>query len=67
MQQKILQAQGESQSIRKVADALAHNPGLIPYEYVRLLSPTAKIIMTDGKTLVSLGDILNEGTEGAKQ
>ncbi len=65
-QQKILQAQGESESIRKVADALSHNPGLIPYEYVRLLSPNAKIIMTDGKTLVSLGDILNEVPEAAK-
>ena len=62
-QQKILQAQGEAESIRKVADALEHNPGLIPYEYVRLLSPTAKVVMTDGKTIVSLGDLLNEGTE----
>jgi len=62
-QQKILQAQGESESIRKVADALEHNPGLIPYEYVRLLSPTAKVVMTDGKTIVSLGDLLNEHTE----
>jgi len=62
-QQKILQAQGEAESIRKVADALEHNPGLIPYEYVRLLSPTAKVVMTDGKTIVSLGDLLNENTE----
>ncbi len=62
-QQKILQAQGESESIRKVADALEHNPGLIPYEYVRLLSPTAKVVMTDGKTIVSLGDLLNESSE----
>jgi regulator of protease activity HflC (stomatin/prohibitin superfamily) len=66
-QQKILQAQGEAQSIRKVADALSRNPGLIPYEYVRLLSPNAKIVMTDGKTLVSLGDFLNESVEGAKR
>ncbi|HLK58938.1 MAG TPA: prohibitin family protein [Chthonomonadaceae bacterium] len=63
-QQKILQAQGEAESIRKVADALSHNPGLIPYEYVRLLSPTAKIVMTDGKTIVSLGDLLGEHQEG---
>ena len=52
-QQKILQAQGEALSIRKVADALEHNPGHIPYEYVRLLSPTANVVMSNGVSVPS--------------
>ncbi len=57
-QQKIIEAQGEAEAIRKKADALAQNPQLIQYEYIKRLSPDAKIVITDNKTVVSLGDIL---------
>lgn len=61
-QQKIVEAQGEAGAIRAKADALAKNPLLIQYEYIRQLSPDAKIIVTDGKTIISLGDVLDEPT-----
>jgi regulator of protease activity HflC (stomatin/prohibitin superfamily) len=57
-QQKIIEAQGEAEAIRKKADALAQNPQLIQYEYIKRLPSDAKIVITDNKTVISLGDIL---------
>jgi regulator of protease activity HflC (stomatin/prohibitin superfamily) len=57
-QQKIIEAQGEAEAIRKKAEALAQNPQLIQYEYVKRLPSDVKIIVTDSKTSVSLGDVL---------
>jgi prohibitin 2 len=63
-QQKIVQAQGEAEAIRKTADALNHNPQLIQYEYVQRLPADTKVVVTDGKTIVSLGDAFDEtGTQ----
>lgn len=63
-QQRIIEAQGEASAIRKKAEALAQNPQLIQYEYVRRLPKDTKIIVVDGKTIISLGDVL--GTNGGK-
>lgn len=64
-QQKIIEAQGEAEAIRKKADALAQNPQLIQYEYIKRLPSDAKIVITDNKTVISLGDILG-GTPSAR-
>ena len=57
---KIIEAQGEAESIRLKAQVLAANPALIQYEYVQKLAPGVKTIITDGKTILSLGDVLKQ-------
>ena len=54
---KIIEAEGEAESIRLKASALAANPGLTQYEYVQNLPSNVKTIVTDDKTIVNLGDI----------
>lgn len=54
---KIIQAEGEAESIRLKARALARNPGLTQYEYVQNLPANVRTIVTDGRTIVNLGDI----------
>lgn len=61
-QQKIVQAQGEAEALRKTADALSKNPQLIQYEYVQKLPTDTKVVVTDGKTIVNLGDAFDETT-----
>lgn len=56
---KIIQAEGEAESIRLKAAALAQNPGLTQYEYVQNLPSNVKTIITDGRTIVNLGDVPN--------
>lgn len=58
--QKIVAAEGEAAAIQKKAEALARNPQLIQYEYINRLPPNAKIVITDNKAIVSLGDILDQ-------
>ena len=59
-QQKILQAQGEAGAIRRVADALAKNPKLVQYEYIKRLPADARIVITDNKAIISLGNALGD-------
>ena len=59
-ERKIIEAQGEAESIRLKALVLAQNPALIQYEYVQKLAPGVKTIITDGKTIMSLGDITKQ-------
>ena len=70
-QQKIVQAQGEAEAIRKTADALSKNPQLIQYEYVQRLPADTKVVVTDGKTIVNLGDVFDatptQTTQGGRQ
>ncbi len=61
-QQKIVQAQGEAEAIRKTADALNKNPQLIQYEYVQRLPADTRVMVTDGKTIVSMGDAFDAAT-----
>jgi len=56
-QRKIIEAQGEAEAIRLKGQALARNPALIQYEYVQKLSPNVQAIITDGKTIMSIGEI----------
>lgn len=55
--QKIIEAQGEAESIRLKATALARNPQLVQYEYVKNLPANVRTIVTDGRTIVNLGDV----------
>ncbi len=55
---KIIQAQGEAESITKVGDALRRNPNVISYEYVQKLSPNVKAIIADNKTILSISELI---------
>ena len=57
-ERKIIEAQGEAESIRLKGQALASNPALIQYEYVQKITPGIQTIITDGKSILSLGDVL---------
>jgi prohibitin 2 len=59
-ERKIIEAQGEAESIRLKAQVLAQNPALIQNEYVQKLAPGVKTIITDGKSIMSLGDITKQ-------
>lgn len=56
---KIIEAEGEAESIRLKAQALSQNPQLVQYEYVKNLPDNVRTIVTDGRTIVNLGDALN--------
>lgn len=56
----IVQARGEADAIRLVAESISRNPPLIDYEYVQQLNPKAKVVLVEPSTIVSLGDILGE-------
>ena len=55
--QKIIEAEGQAQSIRLKASALAQNPDLTRYEYVQNLPANVKTVVTDGRTILNLGDL----------
>ena len=57
---KIIEAEGEAQSIKLKGEALANNPALIQYEYVQKITPGITTIITDGKSILSLGDIIKK-------
>jgi regulator of protease activity HflC (stomatin/prohibitin superfamily) len=59
-ERKIIEAQGEAESIRLKGEALASNPALIQYEYVQKITPGVQTIITDGKSILSLGDLLKK-------
>lgn len=64
-QRKIIEAEGEAQSIRLKAGALARNPQLVQYEYVKNLPDNVRTIVTDGRTIVNLGEMGNAATTAA--
>lgn len=55
---KIIEATGEAESLRLKGKALADNPLLIQYEYVKLLSPNIQAIITDQNTIFNFSDFL---------
>ena len=57
-EKKVIEAEGEAKALKVKGSALASNPALIQFEYVQKLAPTVQTIITDGKTIISLGDIL---------
>jgi regulator of protease activity HflC (stomatin/prohibitin superfamily) len=62
---KIIEAEGEAESIRLKAAALAQNPQLVEYEYVKNLPANVRAIITDGRTIVNLGDAVQPATAAA--
>jgi regulator of protease activity HflC (stomatin/prohibitin superfamily) len=62
---KIIEAEGEAESIRLKAAALAQNPKLVEYEYVMRLPDNVRTVVTDGRTIVNLGDAMNGAVAGA--
>lgn len=62
---KIIEAEGEAESIRLKAAALAQNPQLVQYEYVKNLPDNVRTVVTDGRTIVNLGEVLNNSTTAA--
>ena len=59
---KIIEAEGQAESIRLKAAALAQNPGLTQYEYVQNLPANVKTIVTDSRTIVNIGEVPNAAT-----
>ncbi len=59
-ERKIIEAQGEAEAIRLKGKALAENPVLIKYEYVKLLSPKIQAIITDQNTIINFSDLLKK-------
>ena len=55
---KIIEAEGEAESLRLKGKALADNPALIQYEYVKLLAPTIQAIVTDQNTIFNFSDFI---------
>jgi regulator of protease activity HflC (stomatin/prohibitin superfamily) len=55
---KIIEAEGESESLRLKGKALADNPALIQYEYIKLLAPNVQAIVTDQNTIFNFSDFL---------
>ncbi len=66
-ERKIVAAEGDAESIRLRGDALARNPALIQYEYVQKITPGVQTIITDGKSILSLGDIVRGSGSKGKQ
>lgn len=54
---KIIEAEGDAQSIKIRGQALSSNPRLIQYEYVQKLTPGIKAVITDQKTIMNFTDI----------
>jgi len=63
---KIIAAEGDAQSIRLRGEALAHNPALIQYEYVQKITPGVQTIITDGRSILSLGDLVKSKPGNSK-
>jgi len=55
---KIIEAEGESEALRLKGKALADNPALIQYEYIKLLSPNIQAIITDQNAIFNFSDFI---------
>jgi len=55
---KIIEAEGESESLRLKGKALAENPLLVQYEYIKLLSPNIQAIITDQNAIFNFSEFL---------
>ncbi|PKL75000.1 MAG: protease [Candidatus Melainabacteria bacterium HGW-Melainabacteria-1] len=57
---KIIEAEGDAQSIRIRGQALAANPRLIQYEYVQKLTPGIKGVITDQQTIMNFTGLFED-------
>ena len=61
---KIIAAEGDADAIRLRGEALSRNPALIQYEYVQKITPGIQTIITDGRSILSLGDLVRSNSPG---
>ena len=66
-ERKIIAAEGDAESIRLRGEALSRNPALIQYEYVQKITPGIQTIITDGRSILSLGDLVRSTPTKTKQ
>lgn len=59
-ERKIIEAQGEAESMRVRGQALASNPRLIQYEYVQKLTPGIKGVVTDQQTIMNFSNLFGD-------
>jgi len=64
---RIIEAEGEAESIRLKGHALAQNPTLIQYLYVQKIAPGVQTIITDGNSIMSFGDALASAKTSANR
>lgn len=55
---KIIEAEGEAESLRLKGRALAENPALIQYEYVKMLAPNIQAIVSDQNAIFNFSEFL---------
>lgn len=55
---KIIEAEGEAESLRLKGRALAENPALIQYEYVKMLAPNIQAIVADQNAIFNFSEFL---------
>ncbi|MCX6556003.1 MAG: prohibitin family protein [Candidatus Aminicenantes bacterium] len=55
---KIIEATGEAEALRLKGKALAENPLLVQYEYIKLLSPNIQAIITDQNAIFNFSDFM---------
>ena len=55
---KIIEAEGESEALRLKGKALAENPLLVQYEYIKLLAPNIQAIITDQNAIFNFSDFI---------
>jgi prohibitin 2 len=63
-ERKVIEAEGDAEAIRLRGEALSRNPALIQYEYVQKITPGVQTIITDGRSILSLGDLVKPTPKG---
>ena len=61
---KVIEAQGDAESIRIRGQALNSNPRLIQYEYVQKLTPGIKAVVTDQQTIMNFSNLFDAEKAG---
>jgi len=59
-ERKIVEARGESEAISLRAKALARNPALVQYEYVKNLPTNVRTVVADTNTIINLGSLFEQ-------
>jgi prohibitin 2 len=65
-ERKVIEAEGDAEAIRLRGEALSRNPALIQYEYVQKIAPGVQTIISDGRSILSLGDLVKTGQSKGK-
>ena len=62
---RIIEAEGEAQSIRLKARALSKNPQLTQYEYVEGLPDNVRTVVTDNRTIINMNGMDSSANQGS--